>query len=370
MRGVSHPTRAQVRSLEAAMYQGDPLADEWVSFAADHLTPTQTRRWIELAVTQGIDQLYRPPEPLIALFKSLERVPLWLDAELLKLARRTVRRSGPLGNWLLVNVALMGGYRYEGVIRPLLLTGKLADYAPKRLADTTQFVQDVLSDGGLHQGQRGYRSIVRVRLLHAHIRYQMNRHSEWSSEAWGSPVNQADMVATLLLFSLSYLVTSRVMGLKFSEREALSVIHLWRHVGQLLGVEPHLIPATEEEARRMFYLVGMTQTLAGPEATTLGRALHEVPLHLAEGRLEQWQAHAAMSIRAGISHMFLGDEAMEHLGLPKSTSHYALWGVVPFIYTLDRARSFIPGATRLTARLGGAWQDWHSQQLLDKSAPR
>ena len=89
----------------------------------------------------------------------------------------------------------------------------------------------------------------------------------------------------------------------------------------------------------------------------------------AAAQLEQWQAHAAMSIRAGISHMFLGDEAMEHLGLPKSTSHYALWGVVPFIYTLDRARSFIPGATRLTARLGGAWQDWHSQQLLDKSAP-
>ena len=119
----------------------------------------------------------------------------------------------------------------------------------------------------------------------------------------------------------------------------------------------------------MFYLVGMTQTLAGPEAATLGRALHEVPLSLAESRFEQWQARAAMSVRAGISHMFLGDDAMEHLGLPKSPSRYALWGAIPFIYALDRARRIIPGATRLTTRLGGAWQDWHSQQLLDKSAP-
>ena len=226
----------------------------------------------------------------------------------------------------------------------------------------------MLSKGGLRRGASGYRAIVRVRLLHAHIRYHMNRHPHWSDAEWGSPVNQADMIATLLLFSLSYLCTSRVMGLKFSDREALSVIHLWRYVGVLLGIESHLIPATEEEARRMFYLVGMTQTLAGPEAAILGRALHEVPLKLAEGRLDRWQARVAMNIRAGISQMFLGDDAIEHLGLPKSVSRYALWGSVPFIYSADRARRFMPGATHIASFLGGKWQDWHSQRLLDQSS--
>jgi len=368
MRGVSRPTEAQARSLEDALSAEDPLADQWVSFAADHLTPESSQRWVERAISQGIDQLYQPPKPLYALFQQLECVPLWLDDQLLSLARQTVRRSGPLGSWLLVNVALMGGYRYEGVIRPLLLTGRLSEYAPKRLADTTQFVQDVLSKDGLKYGQSGYRAIVRVRLLHAHIRYHLRHHPEWSHKDWGAPVNQADMIATLLLFSLSYLVTSRVIGLKFNEREALSVIHLWRYVGILLGIESHLIPATEEEARRMFYLVGMTQTLAGPEAASLGRALHEVPLNLAEGWLERWQARAAMSVRAGISRIFLGDEAMEHLGLPMSLTRYAILGAVPLIYSADRVRNIIPGATNLSTFLGGKWQDWHSKQLIEKSA--
>ena len=138
MRGVSLPTQSQVRSLEDAMFQGDDLADAWTSFAAHSLTPLEAHRWVERAIDQGIDRLYRPPKTLQNLFEDLERVPLWLDEDLLALARLTVRRSGPLGSWLLVNVALMGGYRYEGVIRPLLLTGKLSEYAPKRLADTTQ----------------------------------------------------------------------------------------------------------------------------------------------------------------------------------------------------------------------------------------
>ena len=85
---------------------------------------------------------------------------------------------------------------------------------------------------------------------------------------------------------------------------------------------------------------------------------------------ERWQARAAMSVRAGISRLFLGDEAMEHLGLPKSASRYLIAGVIPLIYSMDRARGIIPGATSLSRYLGGKWQDWHSQQLLDKSAPR
>ena len=230
----------------------------------------------------------------------------------------------------------MGGYRYEGVIQPLLITGKLTEYAPKRLSDTTQFVQDVLSKEGLNRGAKGFASVVRVRLLHSHIRYHLKDHPKWSTEDWGAPINQSDMVATLLLFSLSFLVTCRVMGLKFSKREAQSVIHLWRYVGYLLGIQEHLIPATEEEARRMFYLIGMTQTLAGEEAALLGQALHEVPLKQANTIFDTMNAHISMKLRAGISQLFLGADAMDHLGVPKTRVKYALMSTIPLIFTLDR----------------------------------
>lgn len=367
MKGISEPSDEQAMTIAQALYQEDPLADEWVSFAAEQLDRELSERWVHRAIEEGIQNLYRPPAPLIALFEQLEHIPLWLDESLLGVARQTVRRSGPLGNWLLVNVALMGGYRYEGVIQPLLLTGRLADYAPQRLADTTQFVQDVLSEEGLKRGARGYRAIIRVRLLHAHIRYHLRHHPQWSTEQWGAPVNQADMLATQLLFSLSYLITGRALGLRFNERESLSVIHLWRYVGVLLGVTESLLPSDEREARRLFYLIGMTQSVAGPEAAVLGRALHEVPQALAEGWVERVQAQAAMKIRAGVSRLFLGDEALCHLGVPLSAVSYAVIGVVPLIYTLEQVRSKLPGFTTVAAHLGGRWQDKYTQNLLKRS---
>ena len=75
-----------------------------------------------------------------------------------------------------------------------------------------------------------------------------------------------------------------------------------------------------------------------------------------------------MSIRAGISQLFLGDEAMAHLGVPKSASRFLLMGAVPAIYTLERIRPIVPKMTSLMTELGGRWQDHHTAQLLARSA--
>ena len=370
MRGVSQPTDEQAKSLERALSIGDPLADRWIDYAHHHFTLEEGRQWVNRAIQQGIHTMYKPPSCLKELFDHLEEVPLWLDEDLLSLARDTVRRSGPLGNWLLVNVALMGGYRYEGVIQPLLMTGRLTDDAARRLAETTQFVRDILAEGGLKRGGVGYTSIVRVRLLHSHIRFHLNRHPQWSSEKWGYPVNQADMLATQLLFSLSYLVTARTLGISFTAREALSVVHLWRYVGRLLGIQDHLLAATEEEARRMFYLVGITQSLAGDEAALLGKALHEVPLSIADKPIEHLAARASTKIRAGLSHLFLGEEGVEHLGVPKTKFRYLMMGAVPLVFMVDRLRAYIPGGTALSTKVGGVWQDWQANWLLNKTQNR
>ena len=367
MRGIEPPTIEQAQTLKEALSHQDHLADHWTHFAHQNYDKVQTKTWIDLAFSQGINRVYAAPDTLVNLFQQIERVPLWLDHHLLALARQTVRRSGPLGNWLLVNVALMGGYRYEGVIQPLLLTGRLTEYAPIRLADTTQFVQDVLSEDGLKSKGRGLAAIIRVRLLHAHIRFHLNKSPEWSKENWGSPINQADLLATLLLFSLSFLLTCRVMGLRFTKKEAHSVIHLWRYVGYLLGIEEHLLPSTEEEARKMFYLIGKTQTLAGPEAALLGKALHEVPLQYADGHLSILQAKMSMKLRAAVSQLFLGDEALQHLGIPETKLKYLLMSLIPFIYATDTCRSKSSLINRLCVNLGGKWQDHYSSAILNRS---
>ena len=367
MRDLSPPSDEQVESLRVALHRGDPLADSWTAYAHENLDRAEAKRWVELALFEGVHKLSKrsdAPAPLVELMRQIETQPLWLDPKLLDLAHLTFRRSAFIGDWVLIQVSLMGGYRHEGVIQPLLYTGRLREYAVKRMADTSQFLIHVTEKNGLKTGDVGYRAAVQVRLLHAHIRYYLNREESWSEADWGSPINQADLAGTNLLFSLSFLTASRIMGMRFTDKESQSIIHLWRYIGHLMGVEDALLPSNEEEARRIFYLVGMTQTPAGEEAATLGRALHEVPIQRATGRLSRLKARGEMRMRAGLSRFFLGDEAADHLGLPKTKLKYAPLGLIPLVNLYERVRAMVPGGTRFTAWWGGAWQLKNTQRQV------
>ena len=71
-----------------------------------------------------------------------------------------------------------------------------------------------------------------------------------------------------------------------------------------------------------------------------------------------------MKLRAGISQLFLGADAMDHLGVPKTRVKYALMSTIPLIFTLDRLRSTVPGLTKLSTQLGGYWQDKHAHKIM------
>ena len=117
----------------------------------------------------------------------------------------------------------------------------------------------------------------------------------------------------------------------------------------------------------MFYLIGKTQTLAGLEAALLGKALHEVPLQYADGHLSTLQAKMSMKLRAAVSQLFLGDEALLHLGIPKTKLKYLLMSLIPFIYATDPCRSKSSLINRLYVKLGGKWQDHYSSAILNRS---
>ena len=73
-----------------------------------------------------------------------------------------------------------------------------------------------------------------------------------------------------------------------------------------VSVDEHLIPKTETDARRAFYLVGMSQSIAGSDAETLGRALHEVPLHIASSPMEKNDRKALDEYSRGHLRAFFG----------------------------------------------------------------
>ncbi len=296
------------------------------------------------------------PAELSGLLHSVSKDPSWLDRRLLDIGARLSQRSGMLGEYVLSCVSLMGGYRSAAANKPIAFTGQLEYMAPRRLAETAKFGFDVTRTGAMAVGAAGFQSALKVRMMHAHVRQMLDRSPKWRHSEWGLPINQADLIATNVLFSAVYLGGLRVLGLQISDEESLGVMHLWRYIGWLMGVDEELLPANEEEGTRMAWLAGVTQPPADEDSRMLGQALMQVPFARAEGLVAKAAAWFEVQLRSGFSRIVLGDPAGDDLGLPNTPLKYAIAFTSPLVFAAETLRRLVPGATDLAIELGDALQ--------------
>jgi hypothetical protein len=132
-------------------------------------------------------------------------------------------------------------YLAEKPANVLRLTRLLKDQPQRRIIETAQFVFDVMEPGWWLPHHRGLVSIVKVRLLHAALRYQLLNHPDgepWNLKAWGCPISQEDLIATNQVFSLEFLQGIRLLGHQLTDHEQQAWYHTWKVIGQIIGVEP------------------------------------------------------------------------------------------------------------------------------------
>jgi hypothetical protein len=335
------------------LWEGDPLADKLA------------KKFHEVGMAQAMQQLgaaldgkrvANSPRELELLMAQVEETPSWLDKRLLDVGARLSQRSGILGEYVLSCVSLMGGYRSAAANKPIAFTGALESMAPRRLAETAKFGFDVTRTGAMARGAAGFKAAVKVRMMHAHVRLMLDQSPKWKHETWGLPINQADLIATNTLFSAVYLGGLRVLGMQISDEESLGVMHLWRYIGYLMGVDEALLPATEDEGTRMAWLAGVTQPPADEDSRLLGQALMSVPLQRAESPIEKLAAQVDIQLRSGFSRAVLGDRAGDDLGLPNTPLKFALAITTPIIFALESVRRLVPGMTNIAVLLGDNFQ--------------
>ncbi|ODR14518.1 hypothetical protein AWC26_10995 [Mycobacterium shimoidei] len=354
--GDVRATVAQRESFRRFANMGDPLADAVVAMM-QRLPTGEGRRMFETAVDQGIDAVEDPPEELVAFFAQVDDRPYWLDQAKLDLAVRVTMRTGLWGIALaLPGLALTGGYLASKADKPLVGTGDLRRMAPRRLNETATWFIDVTSPGGLDRFAPGFTGTLRVRLMHAMVRAAMARRDDWDFAAWDHPVNQVQLAGTLMLFSLANLAGCQAMGVKFSRRERDAVFHFWRYVGLLMGVHPELIPATEDDTWRLFWLEADTEFLPDQDSYRLAQALHSGPPD------EDPLTALARTYLSSYSRLVLGRSHADQLGLPDNKPLQAAVLATSAINRMFELRRFIPGATRLSEELG----QWSRRRFVER----
>lgn len=279
-----------------------------------------TQQQLRTALKDGVAAVEACPPVLEQFMTVVSREPDWLNWKLVDQGALVLRRMGPNAGDVLEQLALVGGYRFGGPGDLLVATGGLTGRRTlRRLAETQHWTVSLGEPGALRPGEEAWRLTVHVRMMHALV--NSSYESKWDIKRWGLPINQADQLGTLSLFSSTLLLGCRTLGVPIASADAHAFMHLWKYVGWLMGVNPSFLTDEEKEAHRLAFHI----LLAAPNVSDAGPLLaRSVYIAVGQRRFDRWPA-SAQRIRGQFQRErflsmltgFIGSQGMRELQLPR-----------------------------------------------------
>ncbi|MGW0354585.1 oxygenase MpaB family protein [Nocardia nova] len=314
--GLRKPSPEQWRHLGDSLRIGDEPMDRLVEWMVTAGTD-RTRPLFEQALRAGIAHTPGATEPLREFFDLVETPPGWVDREKVRHGERVFRMGGADGLYIARDVSFLGGYLASGFNKTLIRTGALEKGPARRFAETLQWALDVTAEDGMADRGLGYRSTIRVRLIHSFVRRHVAAMPDWREAEWGLPINQTDMAATLVGALIAPFVGAMAMGIVPTPREMAAAAHLTRYVGWLIGVRDELLPENFRDGVRILY--HCLTAITNPDETTpqLAVPMADDPLRWQYPNFRRVRGHLARSQHLSVSSAFLGPRAMRDLGLPR-----------------------------------------------------
>ncbi|WP_413501176.1 oxygenase MpaB family protein [Psychrobacter maritimus] len=308
-----------------------------------------------------------------ALTEQFSSHPTWFDPKLAQIGAVAYRRYPLMLIWLLRNVALMAGYSIPALSLPLIQTGALMHDALPRLMRTYAYILAVSEHPPLHKspasagnqrppieqvlaiGSEGWRQSIKVRQIHTLVRQNLlkgkgnaakgvipnadqhhNPDGSWNSAYWGIPINQTDMIATHLQFSLLIMRGLRLLGARISSEEAEGILHLWNLASYWMGVDLQRLPKDEAACWEWLYTYLSIQQLDFKMGQPLAKALHDLPRQLMGE--DNRRGRFVEMVNASVTRTLVGDDIGDGLDLPKSKIRFGVLSSVPILFALDTAR--------------------------------
>lgn len=356
------PSGSRTQALLDGLWQGDPLMDTVVEWLCE-ADSKQRKQQFDQALQQGVHTLENCPEPLRQLFSVIETPPAWLDPQQLETAQQFMQTVGLNANYILKDMALMGGYLLSGFNQALVMTGALNKNASQRLAETSKWWMDCTAINGLERFSQGFKTTLHVRMIHALVRRNLQRKDDWKAEQWGLPICQIDMAATNLAFCSLFLLGLRGLGIFPASRESKAVMHFWKYMGWLMGVDAQWLPDTEREGLILLYQTMLTQSPPDWTSKALGKSLAQEPLSKHYKYFQPLKRQWDYQKRLSISQYFLGKRKLRLLGVENTVLPWYPLVLLPKNIIVSNIPRYIPGVKQLWQKRGRREQVRYQQQF-------
>lgn len=264
--------------LDRKRQLADPLADAVLEKIVGEKGEKEALRVFDLLIRNIEMPVDRLPVEVDDFLQSTNQLPKWADTEKIHVAHELFLDHGPKFLLFLFYKSLPLLYTdkkgAEVLVRTSRLTHNVEDITifTRRIAETGQFMIDLMSEGGLNPGGRGIQSIQKVRLIHAAIRRFVKR-SKWNADLLGEPINQEDMALTLMTFSISPITALQQIGIEESNDMLDAYLHTWCAIGEVLGINKDLLPKNLDEAQQLIDKVLERQSGPSDAGKLLAKAL-------------------------------------------------------------------------------------------------
>ena len=291
--------------LNSKRLLGDQPADAFIAQAfKDAGLKKDLQLW--LSGTAGYSRLTEQ-FPGVAFINEANCLPAWASPRLMKTGAAFFARHAETIMTLLGLLSLPYCYTAANGAMVLYLSERMRNETSKRLHETAVFVWEIMAPGAFAGEGNGFTEILKVRLMHAAVRYYTLQSGKWD-DAWGFPINQEDMAGTNLSFSLIVIRGLRLMGFTVSEADQEAYIHLWNVIGYLSGLQENLIPMTSKMAQLLDHTINARQFCVSEHGRQLTQTLTTHIVSVNEGK-------ATANEILGLMRYLLGADVADMLGI-------------------------------------------------------
>jgi ER-bound oxygenase mpaB/B'/Rubber oxygenase, catalytic domain len=237
----------QVARIKAYTMMGDGVADAYAAL----MPACGFQRLVAMlteACDHGVECVAGAPPELVRFIEEMERVPAWLDMNLIEEGARIERNAYAHRAPFVIRGGLIATFMNKYSALPMALTGTLSnESAGRRAKETATFFTTTVMPGALDRHGAGFKSAAMVRLMHSMVRFNILRHGDrWDAKTYGIPIPQVDqMPAGMISIFLLAQKALRQGRTTFTQAERARA-ELARYRCFLLGLPEELLADTPQ----------------------------------------------------------------------------------------------------------------------------
>ena len=148
---------------------GDPLGDAMAEDLAE-LESKESELLIQKIMNQEEGAMRDAPASLRRFFEDAETLPEWLNFADFRPGVRMFHRNSRV-----ILAAFVAGVLIEGfttnIAKSFFITGRVRDQGIRRLGQNNRHMTEIFLPGGLYREGDGWKLSVRIRIVHARMRY-------------------------------------------------------------------------------------------------------------------------------------------------------------------------------------------------------